>query len=62
METLKVYFGTSTRGRTKYWAFAADTDECNYLYPTSMLLGECKQKYAEAHKRSIDTIEFIDID
>ena len=59
---MKVYFGTSKRGNKKYWSFASDYDDANFLYPTSMLLNECKERYAAAHGYSVDSLEFIDLD
>lgn len=59
---MKVYFGTTSRGSKTYWTFVSDTDECNFLYDSKMLLNKCKREYAEAHGVSVDSIEFINMD
>lgn len=52
---------TERRGR-KYWMLVSDTDDCNFLYPVTMLLSECEYEYACAHQSDIDRFEFVRVE
>ena len=54
-----VHVIATERGSRKYWLFRSDKDDCNFLYPVTMLLSECEYEYACAHQSSTDNFEFV---
>ena len=54
-----VHVRVAERSNRKYWLLVSDTDDCNFLYPVTMLLSECEYEYACAHQSSTDRFEFI---
>lgn len=54
-----VHVRLTERNGRKYWLLVSQDDDCNFLYPVTMLLSECEYEYACAHQASVEHFHFM---